>query len=46
MYKLTVIHAVFNTGSVTEVMEFDNFYEMQEYILDNNIENYTVGFGV
>lgn len=43
MYKLTVIYAVCNAGSVTEEMEFDMFYEMQDYIIENNIENYSIG---
>lgn len=34
-YKLTVVHAVFNTGSVTDELTFDDFCDMQDYILDN-----------
>lgn len=45
-YILTVIHATCNAGSVTEEMEFDMFYEMQDYIIENNIENYRIGVGV
>jgi len=43
MYKLTVIYAVCNAGSVTEVIEFETFYEMQDYIIENDIENYSIG---
>lgn len=42
MHKLTVIHAIYNVGADTETLEFDTFYEMQDYILDNNIEDYRI----
>ena len=45
MYKLTVVHATYNVGSVTEVIEFDMFSEMQDYILENNIEDYRIEWG-
>lgn len=44
MYKLTVVHATYNVGSDIEVIEFDMFSEMQDYILENNIENYGIGW--
>lgn len=37
-YKLTVVHAVFNTGSVTEKLTFDSFYDMSDYIEENGKE--------
>lgn len=42
MYKVTVIHATYNVGSDTEVLDFDTFSEMQDYILDNKIEDYRI----
>ena len=45
-YKLTVIHAVFNTGSVTDELTFDSFYEMQNYILDNSDEWHSYNIAV
>ena len=41
-HKLTITHATYNVGSNTEVLEFDTFYEMQDYITDNNIETYSI----
>lgn len=35
-YILTVVHATFNVGSVTEKLTFDSFYEMADYIGDNS----------
>lgn len=37
-YKLTVVYAVCNAGSVTDELTFDSFYDMQDYILDNSEE--------
>ena len=34
-YKLTVVHAVFNAGSVTDELTFDDFYDMADYIESN-----------
>lgn len=42
MYNLTVIHATYNVGSVTDTIQFDTFDEMQDYILDNNISEYQI----
>lgn len=36
LYRLTVIYAIYNAGSVTDDITFDNFYEMQDYILENS----------
>lgn len=35
-YILTVVHATYNTGSVTEELTFDSFYDMQEYIMNSS----------
>lgn len=35
-YRLTIVYAVFNAGSVTDELTFDSFYEMQDYILENS----------
>lgn len=35
-YKLTVVNTTYNTGSVTDELTFDNFYDMHDYILDNS----------
>jgi hypothetical protein len=42
MYKLTVIHAVYNVGADTDTLEFDMFDEMQDYIIDNDIQDYQI----
>ena len=34
-YILTVIHATYNTGSVTDEFTFDDFYDMADYIEGN-----------
>ena len=45
MYKLTIVHATNNEGIDIDVIEFDMFSEMQDYILENNIENYGIEWG-
>ena len=32
MYKLTEVLSVFNTGADVRTKQFDNWYEMQDYI--------------
>ena len=34
-YILTVVHTTYNTGSVTDKLTFDDFYDMAEYIEGN-----------
>ena len=31
-YILTVVYTTFNTGSVTDKLTFDDFYDMADYI--------------
>lgn len=45
-YILTVIHATYNTGSVTDEFTFDNFYDMQDYIMDNSEQWVSYHIGV
>ena len=35
-YILAVVHATYNVGSVTDELTFENFYDMQEYIMNNS----------
>ena len=35
-YILTAIYTTYNVGSVTEEFTFDEFYDMQEYIINNS----------
>ena len=46
-YILTVVYATYNTGSVTDELAFDSFYDMQEYIMENSEQwdSYRIGIG-
>lgn len=37
-YRLTIVYAVCNAGSVTDELTFDAFYEMSDYIEENGKE--------
>ena len=37
-YILTVVYTTFNTGSVTEELTFDDFYDMADYIEYNQFD--------
>lgn len=37
-YRLTITYAIFNTGSVTDELTFDSFYEMSDYIEESGGE--------
>ena len=35
-YTLTIVYTTYNAGSVTDELTFDNFYDMQEFVLENS----------